>query len=101
MNESELLERAYEPPALYIFEEVEIGGGYHTLLVASGPEQDWSEPYRKSSNVQYRSRIVRVPYPPAHTKRHLADCACGRCMGWTAEPHPQPCGCQTCTGAST
>ncbi|HEY5022463.1 MAG TPA: hypothetical protein VII30_08260 [Gemmatimonadaceae bacterium] len=68
MNErtvgSELLERPYAPPSLFIFEEVEIGGGYHTLGVVSGPESEWSEPYEKSSHAQYRYRVVRVPYPP-------------------------------------
>lgn len=60
-----LLERKYNPPMLYIFEEVELGSGYHTLHVSTASsEQDWSEPYKKSSNVEYRCRVVRVPYPP-------------------------------------
>jgi hypothetical protein len=60
-----LLERPYQPPELFIFEEVEIGGGYHTLHVAhQGPERAWSEPYTKSSQVQYRNRVVKVEYPP-------------------------------------
>ncbi len=60
-----LLHRPYKPPVLYIFEEVELGGGYHTLSVTQfGPERDWSEPYKKSSQVQYRSRTVKVEYPP-------------------------------------
>ncbi|HEY5022462.1 MAG TPA: hypothetical protein VII30_08255 [Gemmatimonadaceae bacterium] len=63
--DSKLLERPYAPPALFIFEEVEIGGGYHTLHACSAnAERGWSEPYKKSSVVQYRNRIVRVPYPP-------------------------------------
>lgn len=60
-----LLERPYNPPELFIFEEVELGGGYHTLSAHSrGPESDWSEPYKKSGVARYRSRIVKVPYPP-------------------------------------
>lgn len=65
IREVELLERDYNPPKLYIFEEVEIGSGYHTLHVSHATqERDWSEPYCKSSHVQYRNRIVLVPYPP-------------------------------------
>lgn len=60
-----LLERAYEPPPLFIFEEVELGSGYHTLHVVSfSEEKDWSEPYKKGGFSEYRNRIVRVPYPP-------------------------------------
>lgn len=61
-----LLGRIYSPPELFICEEVELGGGYHTLWVVSGPERDWSEPYQKSSQVRYRRRVVRVEYPPKH-----------------------------------
>jgi len=65
MAASALLKRPYEPPALYILEEVEIGGGYHTLHVSREErERGWSRPYKKSGSAQYRSRIVRVPYPP-------------------------------------
>jgi len=65
IRESEILERAYRPPKLYIFEEVEIGSGYHTLQVTHiEQERDWSEPYKKSSHVEYRCRVVLVPYPP-------------------------------------
>lgn len=61
----QLLRREYTPPALFIFEEVELGGGYHTLnTINETKERDWSEPYCKSSHVKYRNRIVRVPYPP-------------------------------------
>lgn len=60
----QLLERPYKPPELFICEEVELGSGYHTLWAVGGPERDWCEPYKKSSHVQYRSRVVRVPYPP-------------------------------------
>ncbi len=64
-NMEKLLERPYSPPELYIFEEVEIGGGYHTLHISyETKERDWSEPYNKSSNVQYRNRIVKITYPP-------------------------------------
>ncbi len=63
--DSELLERPYEAPALFVFEEVELGGGYHTLSTChADKERDWSEPYKKTSAVQYRNRVVRVPYPP-------------------------------------
>lgn len=64
--DSELLGRPYDPPALFIAEEVELGGGYHTMWVVQGitEESGWSEPYKKSSEVQYRRRVVRVPYPP-------------------------------------
>lgn len=61
----ELLERPYAPPKLFIFEEVEIGSGYHTFCIARvDAERDWSPPYKKGSHVQYRNRIVLVPYPP-------------------------------------
>lgn len=65
-RDSVLLERPYSPPMLFIAEEAEIGGGYHTLWVVQGEtqESDWSEPYKKTSSVQYRRRVVRVPYPP-------------------------------------
>ncbi len=66
MSIDELLGRPYKPPPLYIFEEVELGSGYHTMHVCHHKveERGWSEPYRKSSSVQYRNRIVLVPYPP-------------------------------------
>jgi hypothetical protein len=65
MRTEDLIERPYEPPPLYIREEVEIGGGYHTLAISHiREEQDWSEPYQKSGFTEYRCRIVRVPYPP-------------------------------------
>ncbi len=65
MSLEDLLERPYEPPPLYIYEEVEIGSGYHTLRVSHiREEQDWSEIYQKSGYAQYRYRVVRVPYPP-------------------------------------
>lgn len=60
-----LLQRPYTPPPLFIFEEVELGGSYHKLHAHRvGPESDWSEPYTKSGTVRYRSRVVRVDYPP-------------------------------------
>lgn len=62
---TELLERDYCPPKLYIREEVEVGGGYHTLQVSRGPEREWSEPYSKSGSAVYRDRVVLVPYPPS------------------------------------
>jgi hypothetical protein len=69
MPPKDLLKRPYEPPALYILEEVEIGSGYHTLHVSHAEkERDWSKPYKKSGSAEYRSRIVRVPYPPAAGK---------------------------------
>jgi len=60
------LGRPYKPPVLYVFEEVELNNshGYHTLAVCSGPERDWFGPYKKSSEVQYVSRVVKVEYPP-------------------------------------
>lgn len=59
-----LLQREYKIPKLFILEEVEIGGGYHSLYISSETkERDWSEPYNKSSDVQYRNRIVFVPWP--------------------------------------
>lgn len=62
---SKLLGRPYDPPELYIFEEVELGGGYHRMHVTvEHVERDWSEPYTKSGKAQYRNRIVKVPYPP-------------------------------------
>jgi len=66
VNLRALLERDYKPPPLFIFEEVELGSGYHSLHVSyERKERDWSaEPYKKSSNVEYRNRVVRVPYPP-------------------------------------
>jgi hypothetical protein len=66
VNLRALLERDYNPPPLFIFEEVELGSGYHSLHVSyERKERDWSaEPYKKSSNVEYRNRVVRVPYPP-------------------------------------
>jgi hypothetical protein len=65
MKIEDLLRRPYKPPPLFIHEEVEIGSGYHTLSVShAAEERDWSRPYTKSSSVEYRSRIVRVPYPP-------------------------------------
>lgn len=65
MRIEDLLERPYEPPPLFIHEEVELGSGYHTLSVCHAQEErDWSKPYKKSSHVEYRSRIVRCPYPP-------------------------------------
>lgn len=65
MTLEELLDRPYNPPPLFIHEEVEIGSGYHTLSIShESSERDWSKPYRKSSSVEYRSRIVLVPYPP-------------------------------------
>lgn len=65
MSLEDLLERPYEPPPLYIHEEVELGGGYHTLSISHmRVETDWSEPYRKSGFTEYRCRIVRVQYPP-------------------------------------
>lgn len=76
---AELLARPYEPPALFIFEEVEIGGGYHTLRVSHlSVEQAWSEPYQKSGTPFYRSRVVRVLFPPetsriAELERQLAE----------------------------
>jgi len=63
--DSELLERPYMPPPLFIREEVELGGGYHSYRVSWEQERDWSEPYTKSSQVRYRNRVVRVPFPPA------------------------------------
>jgi hypothetical protein len=69
----QLLLREYKPPPLFIFEEVELGSGYHTLHVVQAglhQERDWSEPYKKSSEVQYRNRIVRVPYPPEGSCLH-------------------------------
>lgn len=60
----ELLERPYSPPPLYVLEEVELGGGYHTLSVCSGPERDWFGPYKKSGCAEYVSRVVKVEYPP-------------------------------------
>lgn len=69
-----LLGREYAPPVLLIREEVELGGGYHTLTVTHEKEErDWSEPYNKSSNVQYRSRVVKVPYPPEAERSWHAD----------------------------
>ena len=60
-----LLECDYNPPKLFIFEEVEIRGGYHTLDVSdSNVESDWSEPYKKNGGAEYRSRVVSVPFPP-------------------------------------
>lgn len=60
-----LLRRPYKPPALFIREEVELGSGYHSLNIThTTEERGWSEPWKKSSNVEYRDRIVRVPYPP-------------------------------------
>lgn len=67
----QLLERPYKPPELFICEEVELGSGYHTLWAVGGPERNWSEPYKKSSYVQYRRRVVRVPYPPAGSEHEL------------------------------
>ncbi len=66
MTIEELLEREYNPPDLYIFEEVEIGGGYHTLDSLNGHnvESNWSEPYKKSGFATYRSRVVKVTFPP-------------------------------------
>jgi len=64
---NQLLGRDYNPPQLLIAEEVELGSGYHTLHATSAPPSDWSEPYKKSSNVQYRRRVVRVPYPPVES----------------------------------
>ncbi len=65
---NELLEREYDPPKLFIVEEVEIGSGYHSLYITSETkERDWSEPYNKSSHVQYRDRVILVPYPPIKT----------------------------------
>lgn len=64
MSDSRLLGRPYAPPVLFIFEEVEIGHGYHSLTVTDGPARGWSEPYRKSGPSEYRSRVMRVPYPP-------------------------------------
>jgi hypothetical protein len=62
-----LLEREYKPPELFIREEVELGGGYHTLTATHmKQETDWSEPYNKSSRVQYRCRIIKVPFPPRY-----------------------------------
>jgi hypothetical protein len=64
-DESVLLRRPYQPPPLFIFEEVELGSGYHTLHATHNHEEHgWSEPYKKSSQAEYRSRTVRVPYPP-------------------------------------
>lgn len=67
-REEEILKRPYDPPPLYIVEEVELGNGYHTLRVAEflGPqrEHDWSEPYKKTGVAEYRLRVVKVPYPP-------------------------------------
>lgn len=64
-SDEELLGRPYFPPELYIFEEVEIGGGYHDLHVWLGKKEErgWSEPYKKSGVAEYRNRVVRVQYP--------------------------------------
>ena len=60
-----ILMQKYNPPSLFIFEEVEVGGGYHTLSICnSGPESDWSEAYKKSGSSFYKSRVVLVPFPP-------------------------------------
>jgi len=60
-----IIDRPYNPPSLFIFEEVELGGGYHTLHIAHAREEnDWSKPYKKSGEARYVSRIVRVEYPP-------------------------------------
>lgn len=59
-----LLLRPYEPPKLFIFEEVEIRGGYHTLQTHSGPERGWSETYSKRGSAIYRNRVVKIDYPP-------------------------------------
>lgn len=66
---SHALQRSYNAATTHqistFFEEVEVGGGRHTLHVsASRREHDWSEPYQKSGSASYRNRIVRVPYPP-------------------------------------
>ncbi len=53
------------PDSIFIWEEQELGGGYHTRLVAPcGPERDWSPPYKKTGVTFYRNRVVR--YEPAH-----------------------------------
>jgi hypothetical protein len=62
---NQLLKRVYDPPKLFIYEEVEIGGGYHTLsIICHKAERDWSEPYKKSGTATYRNRIVLVTFPP-------------------------------------
>lgn len=69
-SSSEFNESNTQAPPLFIFEEIEIGGGYHALSVAinTTKERDWSEPYAKSGGATYRNRIVRVPYPPKHKR---------------------------------
>lgn len=91
----QLLERPYKPPELFICEEVELGGGYHTLWSTGGPETDWSDPYQKSSIFQYRRRIVRVPYPPAGSERELQvalDAARAEAKFWRPECDRIGCG---------
>ena len=74
MTTEELLQRPYDPPKLFIFEEVEVGGGYHTLHIAHATEsRDWSEPYKKSGTAEYRSRIVEVLFPPLDVLKALAE----------------------------
>jgi hypothetical protein len=63
----ELLKQKYDPPQLFICEEVEIGSrGYHALYISNSyKESNWSEPYKKSGCTEYRRRVVKVPFPPA------------------------------------
>lgn len=66
MSEDNIFSFPYEPPVLYIREEVELRpGGYHTLNYSyERAERDWSEPYHKSGSATYRDRVVLVPFPP-------------------------------------
>jgi len=44
---------------LFIWEEEEIGGGYHQFIVGHATaERDWDEPYRRTGVAEYRSRVV-------------------------------------------
>lgn len=45
---------------LFVFEELEEGGGYHTFAISSEKlARGWSDPYKKSGAASYRNRVVQ------------------------------------------